>query len=238
MSVERLKKLLAEWIAPALPANPLVVNLVEHVGYLEQQHKRDYHLKEAEKVAQAQQQAEFWSMQKEQHQATMAHYKASLKELAAMTTRREEDIVRWKLERVESLEVANNTTLALKAIEKVLQKFACSTIHELGKPCGGPQNVPGYGYTTIEKAPTPETVQLIFNICGEKIPVAMNTANLLSVALTWAIEHSHYTGHPITKFDMRDARGTTLSPDSLVEKLNFTDGDLVFVGLKAHMGEG
>ena len=238
MSVERLKKLLAEWIAPSLPANPLVVNLVEHVGYLERQHKRDYHLQEAEKVARTQRDTEWWDMQKEQHQAVMAHYEASLKELAAMTTRREEDIVRWKLEHNAILEASNKTTLALKAIEKTVLRLTINSdgsARDLGKPYEGP---PEYGYATTEKASTANAIQLMFNICGEKLSTTLKVEDPLAIALAWVIEHSHYVGHPITKFDIRNAQGELLSPDLPVKKLNLKNCDQVSVALKTHMGEG
>ena len=208
---DQLKKKLAEWIAPALPANPLIVNLIEHVGYLEQQHKRDYHLKEAEKMASAQRDAELWELQK-------AHYHAVIQEIEGAAKTREADQKRWALERAEALEAANNGTQALKAIEKAVLRLTA-------------QDVPGKTPVN-EDSSEAKTVKLVFSICGEKIPVEANVADLLSVALTWAIEHSPYVGHSIDKFDARDVCGLPLHSDTPI-RLNFKEGDQIFLALKS-----
>lgn len=79
-------------------------------------------------------------------------------------------------------------------------------------------------------------ISLVFIVMGVDVPVEANMHEPLKVARDKALEQSNNTGRPVDEWQITNADGHELSPDSKIDELGLEDGARLFLTLKVAAG--
>ena len=79
-------------------------------------------------------------------------------------------------------------------------------------------------------------ITLVFIVMGVDVPVEANINEPLKVARDKALHQSNNTGRPVDEWQITNAEGHELSPDTKIEKLGLSDGTRLFLTLGVAAG--
>ena len=80
------------------------------------------------------------------------------------------------------------------------------------------------------------TLEIVFIVNGETVPVPANMHEPLRAAMQKALEESHNTGRPPADWEIRDAQGTFLDRDRKLGDYQFPTGVRLFLNLQVAAG--
>jgi len=84
--------------------------------------------------------------------------------------------------------------------------------------------------------PSPNEIDLTVVVNGQPVPVKANIQAPLRTLIEHALQQSGNSGQPLDNWELRDASGKILNPDSKIGEFNFSAGTQLFLNLKAGVG--